>query len=63
MLYVMAEQVMPGCTLGVISAYTKTGPHGLNFFIDENGKFWLIEPQSDEVMEKPEDYSIYRALL
>lgn len=30
---------------------TKARPHAVNFFIDDEGKLWLVEPQTDEIME------------
>ena len=28
---------------------TEPRPHAVNFFIDDSGKLWLIEPQTDEI--------------
>ena len=28
-----------------------TDKHALNCFVDENKKFWLVEPQNDKIME------------
>ncbi len=29
-----------------------TDLHALNFFVDEDGKFWFVEPQSDEIQSQ-----------
>ena len=40
-----------GSTFGIVW----TGSHALNFFIDRDKKVWLVEPQTDEIFEVPED--------
>ncbi len=33
-----------------------TDVHALNFFIDENRKFWFVEPQSQKIADKLDDW-------
>lgn len=33
-----------------------TNVHALNWFIDENGKFWFIEPQTKKIADKLDDW-------
>lgn len=61
--YFMAEIAMPGCCLGVCFVGTPKGAHAVNFFIDENNRFYLIEPQNDEIKTIPKDWYIYFILL
>ena len=41
---------------GVAFGIVWTDKHALNCFIDEAGKFWFIEPQTDKLQEKLETW-------
>lgn len=41
---------------GVAFGIVWTNLHALNCLIDETGKFWFIEPQSDTLQDKLEDW-------
>lgn len=63
LLYIMMKIALPGCTIGIVFVSTPSGGHALNFFIDEKGKFWYIEPQSDLVFSDKKDYTIFFKLV
>jgi len=50
-----------GISLGMI--WFSKPAHALNFFIDVEGKVWLIEPQSDTIFEKPQDWEAFLIML
>ena len=63
LFYAMIEQSLKGCPCGIVFLSKPEGNHACNFFIDEKGLFWLVEPQDDRVFAKPADWSIYFALV
>ena len=61
--YAMAEVAMPGCCFGVLFAGTPQGAHAVNCFIDENNRFYIIEPQTDEIRALNSDWFVYFILI
>lgn len=57
-----ASAFFRGFAFGIVWAETKRGLHALNFFIDDEGIFWYVEPQSDFIF-RSSDYKPYFALL
>ena len=41
---------------GIAFGIVWTNLHALNCFIDDAGKFWFIEPQTDELLDKLQDW-------
>lgn len=41
----------------------KTRPHAVNVFIDDHGKVWLIEPQTDEIYAPTKNSTFWFVLL
>ena len=58
-LYAMARYNFPGIPFGVAYFNRPNGAHAVNFFIDENTQFWLVEPQTDAVIRVPEKWKCY----
>lgn len=59
-----------GSTLGTIwgdirlaSAPTVVRPHALNFFIDADRQFWIVEPQNDTLTKPTPESSYYFACV
>lgn len=50
-----------GISLGMV--WFSEPAHALNLFVDIEGKVWLIEPQSDTVFEKPQDWEAFLIML
>ena len=50
-----------GISLGMV--WFSEPSHALNFFVDVAGNVWLIEPQSDSIFEKPQDWKAYLIML
>lgn len=50
-----------GVSLGII--WLTDPPHAVNVFVDIDGNVWLIEPQNDEIFEKPPDCKAYLILM
>ena len=50
-----------GISLGMV--WFSEPAHALNFFVDVDGEVWLIEPQSDTVFEKPQDWEAFLIML
>lgn len=43
---------------GIVWAQTPKGEHAVNCFIDNERKFWIVEPQNDSVYELPSNWVI-----
>ena len=59
-----------GSTFGILHGdlrkkETDTEPrhHAVNYFIDENKKIWLIEPQTDEISEPTSNSNFWRVFV
>jgi len=51
-------------TFGIVFAYPpRGGAHALNFFIDNEGIFWLVEPQTDKVFKPTDKWKIYYLMM
>jgi len=50
-----------GISLGMV--WFSEPAHALNFFVDVEGKVWLIEPQSDTIFEKPQGWEAFLIML
>ncbi len=50
-----------GLSLGII--WFSDPPHAMNVFVDVEGRVWLIEPQSDDIFEKPSDGKAYLIMM
>ena len=50
-----------GISLGMV--WFSEPAHALNFFIDVEGTVWLIEPQSDTIFGKPQDWEAFLIML
>ena len=50
-----------GISMGIIWFSEPT--HALNLFVDVDGNVWLIEPQSDDIFEKPQDWEAFLIML
>jgi len=37
--------------------------HAVNCFIDKDNKFWLVEPQTDQITEVPSNYKIFFIMI
>lgn len=48
---------------GILWTQTPTGGHAVNCFIDKNRKFWVIEPQNDNVFEMPVDWDPWLVVM
>jgi hypothetical protein len=57
--FASTKKVLKGCPVGIVFVQSEKINHALNFFIDENRKIMLYEPQNDTIFEKPADWNIY----
>jgi len=46
--------IPPYCDLTAGLVWTNL--HAVNCFLDENAKFWFVEPQEDKILEELEDW-------
>ena len=58
-LMAMARWHMKGIPFGEVWLTQPSGGHAVNFFIDENTQFWLVEPQTDEISRVKETQKIF----
>jgi len=50
----MFTNLMSGYAIGIVWVHTPNGGHALNFYIDEKGEMWYIEPQTNQIFKKEE---------
>jgi hypothetical protein len=57
---VPSQQKMGGPAFGIVHGDirskkdpTKSSPHGMNFFVDEKKRLWMVEPQTDVFFVEP----------
>lgn len=57
-LHALVKNLYPGLAFGIMWVIQpKGGGHALNFFIDNKGILWYVEPQTNEIYNTTEDFS------
>lgn len=59
----LIRHMMPGYNIGLIFVQRPKDRHALNFFIDSNRDFYLIEPQTNQIFELPLNWKPYFAMI
>lgn len=57
--FASTRKTLIGCPVGVCYVMNGAEAHALNFFIDENRKLMMYEPQTDRVFEKAPGTIVY----
>lgn len=50
-----------GLSMGII--WFSDPPHAMNIFVDIDGNVWLIEPQNDDMFQRPPDCEAYLIVM
>lgn len=50
-------------SFGIVWTKTQSGNHAVNCFIDNERKLWFIEPQTDFIGAKPNDWEPYVIII
>jgi len=62
----MGQVSTPGWSdiaFGIVFAHTPEGEHAVNCFVSATHAVLLIEPQTDEIMAKPENWQVFFCLI
>lgn len=60
-LYARFKYIFRGAAFGV--CWVVEPSHALNFFIDKSLNVWLVEPQTDDIFQKPKDWKVWFVLI